>query len=639
MANMLRKLGELVYTPGTPSTPYRPAYCLEEPISSTDAARLPGRYSSDGTLSDEAVTWGAAWPTQTPEPSGTYSFGDVEITEWSSGNTSSGSSMSRYESTKIVCYPEVLGVVGTPAKFEREDRVGWDGAARSINSFDNDGYTSFRINTKPNGIIVGLARADTGATIADVTHGVYAHGSTIQIIESGGIVTTTGVSPATSPRIVVKRQGGYVDYFVGDWHYRSTVRSGGTAFLDATLYTTSDRVFDPVISSDVTELTVNSNGGADMSSPALVLFAGEGDGSSVAVSFSALEFEVTSTLSGMSRAETFLPAMTMFSGEGAGATSVLSISPLTIESYYGGLTPIVGGVDVVLAPLNGAARGMTGVVGGVERSLPALVGLASDQIYGAAELSLGSLSTYSDDGPPEGTYGIMQYAYAVDFVVIQPAFFATITERLELQEAEAIVVLSFVGSVFEGLAFNESITLTQMLQAIAEERLVVNSSTRQSSLEAIQYAVNVANGALTTYQGFNFLGFVKVDETTYGYRADGLYKIRPGDDDGVGINALIDFGVVPMNRDEDASPMRKSHLQDAFLGLSTDGTVYMKITADKGIERVYRVTGRGDAARSKLGKGITAREWRIKLEIVDATDAALDGIEYVAPITTRRWTR
>lgn len=640
MANTLKKLGELIYVPGTPSTPYRPAYCLEESISSTDAVRRVGRHSStSGDFSEEQQTWGAAWPTQTPTLGDSVSIADADIQEYSVGGTTSGTSLSRYQDKNIKCYPEIQGQPGTKARLEREDRVGWDGAARSIDSIDADGYVSFYISGKPNGIVAGFARTNTGPAITDITHGVYAHGSFLEIIESGTPVVVTGVSPATKPLIVVKRESGYVDYFVGEWHYRSETRSGGAAFLDASLYTTSDQVEDPVISSDLSTFSADGTGGADISLPALNVFSGEGSGSSSEVSLAALRFEITASLTGMNRADTSLPALAVFSGEGVGTSGILALPALTIDASQGALIPVVGGVDGVLPPLYGAAHGMTGTVGGVDRALPALAALVSDRVYGGSSLTLAPMYTYSDDGPPDGTYGLMQYMYAVDFAVIQPTLFASITENLELEEADAVVVLSFVGSVFEGLQLSETITLTQMLQAIAEERLVVNSSTRQGTLEAIQYAVNIATGALTTYQGFDFQGFVKVGETAYGYRTDGLYKVRPGDDDGAGINAMVDFGVIPITRDEDAPAMAKTHLHDAFLGLDSDGTSYMKLIADGGMERVYRVVDRGDASRSRFGKGITAREWRVKLELIGATDATLDGIEYLAAVSTRRWTR
>lgn len=635
MANTLKKLGVVEYTPGIAPIPGQPAYCVQVRTSDSDLARVAGRHT-DGGYTAPVGAWGNATHGAPMDLVATNEFASVY--ESTSVAPSSGTT-SRYDPYTTQCYPAVAGTPGTPGQVSREDRVGWNGGARSIDVLSGEGYVKFVINAKPTGVVAGLARNDSGGVFGDVTHGVYAHGSLIDIVESGKVVATTDVSPATKPTIYIKREAGYVDYVVGGWRYRSTARSEGSVFLDAALYTTGDSVDDPVISSDLSTFDAPAGGSAELTLPSLAIATSDYASGNASLAFAPLAFSVTSSLAGLEQAALTLPALESFAGEGAGAAALTTLPALVVSSDNTLVVPLTGGADLTMPPLYGAVVGTTGTIGGANLSFPTMTALAAEGSYGESRMTLAGLTCYSDDGPAVGTYGVMQYVFSVDFALTQPTLFASVTERLELEEADAVVVLSFVGSVFEGLQLSESLTVTQMLQAIAEERLVVNSSTRQGALEAIQYAVNIATGALTTYQGFDFQGFVKVGETTYGYRADGLYKVRPGDDDGAGINAMVDFGVVPIVRDENAPAMAKTHLHDAFLGLDSDGTAYMKLTADGGVERVYRVVDRGDASRSRFGKGITAREWRVKLEIIDATDATLDGIEYLAAVSTRRWTR
>lgn len=74
------------------------------------------------------------------------------------------------------------------------------------------------------------------------------------------------------------------------------------------------------------------------------------------------------------------------------------------------------------------------------------------------------------------------------------------------------------------------------------ERVAINNSARAAKQEALQYAVNVLTGALTTYQNFGFTQFARVGGETYTIRPDGLYCLRGDTDNGETLRAMIDFG-------------------------------------------------------------------------------------------------
>ncbi|MFM9458754.1 hypothetical protein, partial [Streptomyces europaeiscabiei] len=65
----------------------------------------------------------------------------------------------------------------------------------------------------------------------------------------------------------------------------------------------------------------------------------------------------------------------------------------------------------------------------------------------------------------------------------------------------------------------------------------------------------------------------------------------------------------------------------AYVGVRTDGEVYLRFSTD-GIDRVYRIMTRGDIGRAVLAKGVSARQWNVQLELVDATYATVDSMEF-----------
>ena len=59
-------------------------------------------------------------------------------------------------------------------------------------------------------------------------------------------------------------------------------------------------------------------------------------------------------------------------------------------------------------------------------------------------------------------------------------------------------------------------------------------------------------------------------------------------------------------------------------------------SGDDGREQSYRAVDRGGMLRAKTAKGVKARHWTTRLEIVDATELELDRIEWLMPISARR---
>lgn len=208
---------------------------------------------------------------------------------------------------------------------------------------------------------------------------------------------------------------------------------------------------------------------------------------------------------------------------------------------------------------------------------------------------------------------------------------AALVEQIEVGVEYAARLLKR-AAYWEFCAVSQYLTLDGELRARYTEGLRVSDAADFGRRDPLQYAVNVATGALTSYQGFDFSSFARIGGQLYGAKADGIYLIAGEGDDGAPISAWIDFG------DDDMDESYVKQIDVAWLGLGTDAQCFLRVTADSGRERIYRVQG-ASTRRAKLKSGVRGRTWRVVLELVDASYAKLDFVELNVGLTQRRFAR
>lgn len=606
MANRLKKLAEVRYTPGTPYQPAVPAYCIQVPYA------VPG-------YSTESIVY-------TLDENGQL----VRISGSTSGYVNPST---RYIKT---CFPAQPEIPGTLATTTYTSITGWNGGARSIDQLDNDGYFEFQIRDVPSGTVVGLSETDVSQLPSEPTHAIYAHGTVLDIMESGVVVHTAPVAHDYDNVYRIQRVGLTVTYSGPGWSYESLTPAAGARFLDASMYASGEFVDSPTLT------LLDFSGTA---SGSLAAMQGHGyEGAEYAEAYGTL-----GALSGeagvvfVTSAAGTLQALTGVSSEGeyvygGGAFQALTG---TAEGGYPQVNLIFGVGS--LAPLVGASSGLTGEVGTVVASLGKLGGWASEGPYAEAFGTLGAMRGYSDSGWPQpGETYSTDVALLGDFFLAVDVQLGTISDTLELTEffGDAILI---EDAIFDALMLSDSVTATQAIEAVIAMSLLLgndisdlidsqetSAAGRLIGAEPAQYAVNVLTSALTNYSGFNFSSFASVGQTLYGAKTDGVYRARAGDDDGTSLNAYVDFGT----SDFGASTVKS--VEAVYLGVATDGELYARM--ETGIHsRLYRVVPRGDMMRAKPAAGVNARLWNVSLEIVDATEFELDLVEIQVGVSTRRW--
>jgi hypothetical protein len=583
--------------------------------------------------------------------------------------------------TETICTPAIEGREGVEAQIiEQNNGPDWQASALSIESRSGGATAAFNVNSSPR-LIIGFSIRDSGAAQGDIRMGVafVAAGTTTNVVPIlNGVVQASVATYTPGDRVTLVRVGGrfYIG-LAGTMVYGADATTEEDVFLDAMLYTSNDFIDNPTLGPAETtavsggfgftprlSTVTGVSGPVGFYSDANTLVGGQ---LSVSINskfgFTATTLSVIQQAVAISgtfgfektiRSGVFLflrdPLLSLDNTTISGATEVLGPVVVRASAYPysygepelklfklvargGELSQSVAGADLVLAPMPSYSTMLTGGLINSELALKPLVMLAADSAYGGGGLAIPSLRVYGDDG-----FGIPNYyGYNEGLVLSAPMFtdpslFASMYETLELETELSLAVL-LSGTIFEGLILDPSLSVTDFLSAMIESGINLSSATQLPDPSVAQYAFNALSGAATRYSDFGFTQFTRVGGTTYAVKPDGLYRLRPGDDAGQSRSALADFGTMAFGAQQ------RKNIETLYLGMTTDGTVYAKLKADGGNEKIYHVIQREPTMRVRTGKGLTAREWSLKLEVVDATRVDLDTVDFVVGASVRRWTR
>lgn len=655
MANLLKKLAEVQYTPAVPYQPARPPYCYWNPQVSRGEWRLRqvGEWRRVG---------------------GQYVFvGTIEYV-W----------VPAAESEGLICLPGVPAVPGSPARINQRSIMGWNGGARSLLPLIGSGYFSFRVPSGVIAVVVGLSSRNSTTLPNEQSHAFYVHQGEIEILEYGQPVAVVPRAHDASKPFQIIRSGSDVIYRYDGWVFRSTTQAGGAQYLDASLYMTGDMVVDPLMGTQV-DISVRSNCGVSdawgrqyggvgyLRAREQIGVAGDGymnengaeidlrrlrsrvgvsgvgellqDGSVAGVSTVGLVGRFRFAYSGApddalpvgygdAGGFGYLPALTGLASnyEGSYAQAFGRLPSLDGEASGGMPEVSFSWAFGVLPLLSGASVGLTGQYAEGYGELPALGGLASnyDEQYSQASGQLpmlvgsGKLMLPSEDLPVVSR-GLVMGAGFFPVMTIRDA----IREGLEL--AFGVSATVFIRDfIFDALALEDDVTGLQVMQAIIRAGLGLAGDVEAQRRAAVQYAINALTGAPTTYHGFDFDGFTSARGESFGFKPDGVYRLGGRTDQGEGIAWSIDFG------QSDFGSMQGKRVSALYLGLATDGEVYATLVADDGNELTYRVIDSAGAMRAVTAKGVCGRRWNLVLSAEDCTMADLDMIEFLVGESGRR---
>lgn len=517
-----------------------------------------------------------------------------------------------------VCYPAIPAVPGRDAVINTDANLGWNAGAVSVRAQPGDARAEFVFGVGNVGSLAGIAPPGSiSGEFNAITHGVLYTGDTLQIVESGVMVEDSAIEPSVGTIVTISRVGSVVSYSVGSWSYTSATASYGDVQLAAALYAAGDYVDNPALAGLVSVSAESTWGWEDEISVNALRAA------------SAWGWTASATLGDGYALLSF--DMEMLASEEAVGFCLVSAGDVELSAQAGFVVVDAAGLTTSI-PLDFAATGIAVIGGGIDDSME-LLALGAEDDFGFASGEVADLSAFGvDPGESEHAGSYAEGLYLANGYVSPAVIYALLSESLEASDLLEFIV-AIDGELADTLVLDGTATAYMVLEAILQSGMVFGDNVSTVRSELLQYATNIVTGAVGSYANFGFNGFARVGMTTYGWKPDGLYRIGADTDDGDLISATVDFAANDFGTSVDKG------LDAMFFGLDTDGQVFAKVLSDRGKEAVYRVVQSKPNARGSFAKGVRSRYWRIQLQIVDATFADLDNIEWVVGASTRRTRR
>lgn len=645
MANRLAKTILAAYTPAKPAVPARPPFCttttvLTGYVKPSDkgysiGAGL-GSISSNSGKTNSRPTDGPQWVYKEPDyanydlTSGWVqvpNLGGASAISQNNGNQPQSVLVPRY-STTTKCKPGTPSVPGVPSRVDYTQTYSWGSGARSIAEVPLLGAFTATVPDNALAVQLGLTPARFAHAYDHMPHAIVARKGTWTVVERGVEKATGEMAPGA--KLEIQRRVPEVVYLVGGEEvYTSTGALSATGVYGAALlYSGLDYVDSPTIRSLSAPLSL------EIGVPAPLLLIAETDLAYGKLKLPTWRVEgvmIDVPLAANLRID--VPAPLFIAGDKHRVLARLQLPTPTVRGVLSRQERGVNQLALLVPPPRFGLTMLSGERLTVDHVVPAprLVG-ADVPALGFGRLALPGIvrlratAPYMQPGEIDGLASMVAH----DSAYLQAALVILAVDSLEVSEVEATLVIVVELAAMDGLDVQSEATLGTLVQLLAMEQVAVTSNGVAAQQEAIQYAVNVATGALSTYQGFDFRGFARTAGGTYAFRADGLYRIGAQTDDGELISALLDFGA------DDLGANTVKHVNQAYIGVRTDGQCFVRVKTDDGRERVYRVRNDQNVRRATLAKGVSGRYWSVQLEIVGASFAEVDSVELLIGATQRR---
>lgn len=531
-----------------------------------------------------------------------------------------------------VTWEERLWIAATPAVPSQlastviTGKIGWDGGGRGRNRVPVGSRFVFRFNHTV-ALQAGLASPGARYSFAAPAFAWYRHREHVECTMSGAIVATLSTVLSNQDikgwRFGIDRRAGFIHWIYATGPdeaftvFHTEADPGGALVPIGIPYTVGDTI-DALVTEEYNAISA--------ALPAVrSLMTDSGQYSRLIVRLAPIEATIEPLETNDLAAE--LPAVRARMSDNIWGTLVVTM-PAFNASLRSEPTFDVNFLYARVPPIAAAMRGYIRISANINATLPAVRSRIEDHSRGRIAATLPPVSARLSDFNRDFGFDLLLADFRHSLSV---PLFLVAADGLEVGDTTEIIVIFDLVSA-EGVNLQSVSGLGDLVELLVREGLYISEGGSDlARREALQYAVNLATGAASVYQGFDFKGFVSIDDIAYGWRDDGLYRIGANTDDGDTIGALVDFGISDYGRAE------RKRVPTVWVGLRTDGQTYVKVRADNGNEHVYRTVASPENHKAILAKGVAGRRWAFTLELEDASFASLDSLEIEIAVLSRRF--
>jgi len=129
------------------------------------------------------------------------------------------------------------------------------------------------------------------------------------------------------------------------------------------------------------------------------------------------------------------------------------------------------------------------------------------------------------------------------------------------------VIGSFLASFDTSIITGDVVIATSGIAATIDNVAALDTTARV-------WVVNMDTNATGQYDNYGYLSFYSHEGKNYGIARDGIYELTGSTDNGIKIDALIDFGRSTLGSDY------KKRVTSAYLGVSSSGKLLLTVEAD-----------------------------------------------------------
>lgn len=519
--------------------------------------------------------------------------------------------------------PPSAPIPPTPSQMSVDLQLGWDGAAISKSVLEGDGWYSFKVYQGNAGAIVGLNNVDVPDGFYDILHGFSFQNGIVKVIQSGVLIEATRQMFQTTDVFKIHRLSGVIEYSInGDVVYTEDDATEGMLFLDVSLYSGDDYIYDPVFNE-------TNNGGGSMLFQPLDSFGGSGSASR---SIGRLQPLIGRGRNAGKPCTNYLQPIQAMAGDKTYGAAVLRFQALTARGEGGRPVPSYARSINAMYAFIGAGYGLTGEVGGGTNAIAPLNGVSSDHAYGYCGVSLPKIRTIANAYEGNNEASIGEFFIAFDGMGADYEVLLAINTRLGIATTFAVSIEQS-ARLDTSLSIIDSITLASIEQALIETNIrFVSSEAWATGDETEVWVVNSETNAFSRYDGFNFNSFAKIGEKYYGCRDDGVYLLDGVTDNGQAVRAMIDLGTKSFGTSELKS------VPNAYIGVSSTGVMILKVIVE-GDEYLYKARDYSESMQTQridLGRGLRANYFNFQIFNSEGADFSLDSIEFLAIPLSRR---
>lgn len=528
-------------------------------------------------------------------------------------------------------HPAVVGVAGRDATTITDGQIGWNAGAQSLAVMDGDFVMQCTVSSIVQGVLIGLQPGgQPSASFNTLEYAVLVAGAKPSAVEKG-VIKAAGSLFSGDIQVRIQRVDGVITCQAGSLAYTSPVKSAGPMAMSAVMYAGTDYVDNPQFGA---LSQFESSGGW-----------GWGDGTGIY----ALKLTSPWDWAGFASINDGEVRMVIDVELRAGDDDLSSVNLVMDEPAIqaSGFSDIDLAVATLVIPLSMTALGTSVDVGTVAMSF-GMTMRSGDYDYGEVALVIDDISVYAlSDEQPAGDVSTVEATFFGDYYLVDPVAYATLIDGLSIGSSLELL-MSMDADLADHLALIDETNIALIIQALLDNRIGLDDASQRSSRDIFDYvnsvtglagyydfsgntfATNLVTGTVSRYAGFDFDGFCRVGMKTYAFRKDGLYTLGAENDNGAFIGTRVDFAA------EDFGSAQSKRVGNIFMGLSTDGQVFVRTEEDGGQEMIYRAYQRKAEFRADMARGRASRFWRLRLEVVDGSYAELDNIEWVLTPTGRR---